>query len=395
MNKSDSFPIDDLVVGTVSTESLQDSRGVLVVPGGLEITDALIETLRIRGVTQLRPVKRSTESSTAGKSPTNPGPGPTEPARAYSDQQVQRIRGAFQASESTVESLVRAIDSGGTIDMREADRQVDQFIGELVEDPDPVVAGALEYEANLKLAKRCVQFSVLSMAMGMRLQLLVDEVRKLGSAAMIHDCALFDLPITSRFPHQAKSELQRRQYHRHPLAAKEMLELADTANPEIKILVSQVHELLDGSGFPMRISAAQIHPLSRILCVADAYLTLTSPPKGCSRIVPCDAVAYLISGASRGQYSAKAVNGLLRAVTTYPIGSIVELSDSTKARVIRSDGKDFGSPILESLDQRGRVIHLKDERLFIARPIVSAEMHEVRLSDAYDSLNGDVSTVSA
>ena len=390
MNTTNKISIDELAVGSVAEESLHDQRGTLLVPGGLAITNALIATLRARGATTLFWSKSPSDSPAAETDP----PAKVDSAKAYSDEQVQRIRSSFQSSTSIVESLVRSIDGGGDVNMRDAERQVDAFIGELVDDPDPVVAGALEYEANLKLAKRCVQFSVLSMAMALRLRLGVDQVRKVGSAAMIHDCALFDLPITARFPHQSKNETQRSQYIQHPLVAQDMLEHAGGVDPDVKTLVGQVHELLDGSGYPMRLPAAQIHPLSRILCVADAYLTMTSPPKGCPRIVPCDAVAYLISGASQGQYSAKAVNGLLRAVTTYPIGSVVELSDATRARVIRSNEEDFGSPILESLDERGRVIHLKDERLFIARPIVSSEQREVRLPDAYESLGTNVDAVS-
>ncbi len=386
-----SYSIDDLVVGTSATESLHDQRGTLLVPSGLAITDALIATLRARGVTTLKSAKQSSPSAS---DTSDPDARDLAVSPVYSDKQKQRIRSSFQASTSAVESLVRSIGAGENIDLRDAERQVDNFINELVDDPDPVLASALEYEANLKLAKRCVQFSVLAMGMGLRLKIPVAQVRILGSAAMIHDCALFDLPFTSRFPHQIRNESQRRQYLQHPLVAKQMLQFADRMDPEINVLVTQVHELLDGGGFPMRLKAAQIHPLARILCVADAYLTMTSPPKGCARIVPCDAVAYLISGASRGQYSAKAVNGLLKAVTTYPIGSIVELSDTTKARVIRSDGDDFASPILESLDRRGRIIRLKDENLFIARPIISAEMHEVRLPDAYDSLGQGLDTVS-
>ena len=398
MTTQNSISIDDLVIGAVADESLYDQRGMLLVPSGLVITDALIATLRGRGATALSAAKPSVSSmdppSSSCKATDAEASRKSESARVYSDEQVQRIRGRFQASTGVVESLARSAEANGTVDLREAEREVENFIGELVDDPDPVVANALEYEANLKLATRCVQFSVLSMAIGLRLQLPREQVRKIGAAAIVHDWALFDLPMTARFPHQTRTDAQRKQYLQHPLVAKEMLEFADQVDPETKVMVAQVHELLDGSGYPKRIRAAQIHPLSRILCVADAYLTLTSPPKGSPRIVPCDAIAYLISGASKGQYSAKAVNGLLRAVSPYPIGSIVELSDATKARVIRCDTDDIYSPIVVSLEQRGRVIQLKDKQLFIARPIISSEQNEIRLPDVYQTLatpSGDAS----
>jgi HD-GYP domain-containing protein (c-di-GMP phosphodiesterase class II) len=162
---------------------------------------------------------------------------------------------------------------------------------------------------------------------------------------------------------------------------------------DLKLFVSQVHELMDGSGYPRRLTANGLHPCSRVLCVADAYLTMTSPPKGCPRIVPCDAVAYLIYGASQGKYSPKAVTGLLQAVTLYPLGSIVELSDTTKARVIRANGKDYGYPIVESLAETSRVINLKQSGLFVTRPIPSSEFHEVRLPETYKELNEAIASL--
>ncbi len=166
-----------------------------------------------------------------------------------------------------------------------------------------------------------------------------------------------------------------------------MLSTVENVAAEVKLFVSQVHELLDGSGFPRQLTANSLHPASRVLCVADTYLTLTAPPKGCPRIIPCDAVAYLINGASQGKYSAKAVTALLHAVTLYPIGSIVELSDTTKARVIRANGKDYGYPIVESLVDSARIINLKETDLFVTRPIPSTEYHEVRLEETQKELN--------
>jgi len=383
MNFTQTIPLADLVIGSVADRSFYDEQGALLVPSGLQITEALIATLRARSIEYLHSsCDRERNASADLGSSTEDAP----LVDVYSPQRVQQIRSSFQSGATLVDNLVRQLTSSGQFDLQQAETQVDHFIGELTQDPDAMIANALQYESNLKLATRCIQLSVLAMAIGLRLDLGREQLQLLGAAGLMHDWGLFDLPITARFPHQRMNETQRNRYRQHPQAAKEMLQFASQANPDLKNLVAQVHELLDGSGFPARLPAAQIHPLSRILGVADAYLTMTSPPKDFPRIIPCDAMAYLISAASRGQYSAKAVNGLLRAVTIYPIGSIVELSDQTRARVIRSDHQDYGSPIVESLDHRGKVLRLKDESVFIARPIPSHEMHEVRLPDAYESL---------
>ncbi len=291
--------------------------------------------------------------------------------------------------------LTEAFKRNGVTDLRKTEPHVDNFINELCDDPDPIIANALKYEADLELAHRCVQFAILSLAIAHQMGLPLQEMRDIGSAAMIHDWGLFDLPPESRFPHQISDQETRVTYIRHPLIAVRMLECVEGVTPAVKSMVAQVHELLDGTGFPNGLSADDIPLSSRVLSVADAYLTMTCPPRDCARIVPCDAIAYLISAASQRKYSAAAVTGLLKAVTLYPLGSIVELSDTTKVRVIRANGNDYGYPIVETLSQPSRLINLKFCDLFVTRPITSPEINEVRLPETYVELNQTLSHCGA
>jgi HD-GYP domain-containing protein (c-di-GMP phosphodiesterase class II) len=388
--------LDELVVGAIAGVSLYDEQGVLLIAEGVEITSTLIDKLRRRGVRKLHGEKPRHDSR---RSSANKRESPRAQRRAagesivpgispnYSAKKVQRIQDQFAAGEKAISYLCQAIRCSSATDLHRTDAHVEAYIHELTDDPDPVVANALAYEADLELAHRCVQFSILSMAIARHLEIPSYQLRDLGSAALVHDWSLFDLPAESRFPHQGMGDEIRAAYYRHPITTVEMLNTVRNVGADIKLFVSQVHELLDGSGFPRQLEANGLHPASRILCVADAYLTMTSPPKGSPRIIPCDAVAYLIAGASEGKYSPKAVTGLLHAVTLYPIGSIVELSDTTRARVIRSNGKDYGYPIVESLVDTTRIINLKETDLFVTRPIPSSEYREVRLPETHKVLH--------
>lgn len=388
------FGLDDLVAGAIVGENLCDERGVLLIAEGVKITNELIENLRRRGVTMLyRAGGQPNRGRSAARQPAQPRPRSQVSdsysglSSNYSPQKVERVKHQFDAGKRAVSYLCQAIKRSGSTNLGRTDACVEQYVNELVDDPDPVVANALSYEADLELAQRCVQFSVLSLAIGQQMNLSIEQLGHLGSAAIVHDWSLFELPAESRFPHQPMTDEVRAEYLRHPIATVQILNEIQDVPAEVKLFVSQVHEYLDGSGFPRKSKADQLHPLSRILCVADAYLTMTSPPKGCPRIIPCDAIAYLINGASQGRYSPKAVTGLLQAVTLYPIGSIVELSDATKARVIRGNGKDYGFPIVESLMDATRIINLKDSDIFVARPIAVPEYHEVRLPETSKELN--------
>lgn len=386
--------LDDLVIGSTALVELLDENGRVMIPQGMLITAALIENVRRGGVIVLHvpgihdPTIASVQDSVSSADAVE-GYGKLP----YAPSRVQRLQERFHACEQLIDQLSGALRQGETIYGRELEEHVDAYTEELLEDPDAVIASALQYQSDLTLARRCVQLSLLGMAMAIVQKRQPREVQELGTAALMHDWSLFSLVPEARFPHFRMSEPLRQAYTRHPLASEALLFNVRGTTAVQRCCVAQVHELLNGTGFPRGVSGREIHPLARILSVADGFLTLTSPPNGFVRILPCDAVAYLIAGASKGRYAPAAVTALLEAVTLYPIGSILELNDATLVRVIRSNGSDFGYPVVQLLSEPQEVIDLRASELFVTRPV--SEHDEARLPDAYKELNSVVDPTHA
>lgn len=399
--------VKELKVGVPAATALYDENGVVIVGRGILVTSRLIDKLKQRGVARLytRPAgKRSAgqqrRSAPAAESPlrqdsaeppaNDPAPGqpPVEPAvpaelAAYDREKLRRLESLHALSLQTVERLAVAVQRREPVELSSTDPAIEAMIDELVDDPDPVVASTLRYQADLDLARRCVQFSTLCLAVGVTMNVSPMALRDLGRAALLHDYGLFELPPEGRFPHFTMDEKTRQAYRRHPLVAEQWMHLIGGATFTLSLLVAQVHELMDGSGFPRSLGGRSIHPLARVLSIVDAYLSLTSPPKGHPRVVPCDAVAYMINGVSRGLFAPTAATGLLKTVTLYPIGSLVELSDTTRVRVIRSRGHDYGYPVVQPVSPPGEAFDLKTSGLFVTRPIPALEGYEVRLPESY------------
>ncbi|MEM9644332.1 MAG: HD domain-containing phosphohydrolase, partial [Planctomycetota bacterium] len=223
--------------------------------------------------------------------------------------------------------------------------------------------------------------ATLAQGVGMQMKLPPKELRELGQVALIHDWSLFELPANERFPHQTKSEAAKAAYRRHPEISSQWLSQIPNLSSSAAQICSQVHERLDGSGFPNRIRNEAMHPSARILSVVDTYLTLTSPPTGHARVVPADAIAYLVYGMSAGKFAPTAVSGLLETISLYPLGSVVELSDTSQVRPIHTNGADYGYPTVQDTKDASRRVDLKGSDLFVTRPIVSPEFGETRLNE--------------
>jgi len=312
----------------------------------------------------------------AGNLRTNYSPvRPIDPAVTV---QVDRL--VAQAAD-TVEELGRSLADGTLRDATPIRTIADDFLKELKGDSDQTVAASLRQYADQELSMRSVQMSVLSMAIARAMKLDDTEQATVGSAALLHDMALFQLPEGERSAQAAQRPVARRVYESHPAIAYDMLERVRDIDGTVRLIVLQVHEQADGSGFPRRITMARTHRLARVVNLADAYLTLIGCGTGGQQIMPADAIAYLMHHSCAGRFDSAATCGLVRAVSLYPLGSMVMLSNNRTARVARVVDQNPASPIVTFVDEddSDTLAKLDETGLKILRPLDEMALSRRRL----------------
>lgn len=103
-----------------------------------------------------------------------------------------------------------------------------------------------------------------------RMRLSLVEIETIQYGALLHDIG--KLSLTSQLnggSGEAVEEIAEL-YKRHPELGGALLDGVSFAD-DVKSIVLQHHERLDGSGFPYGLAGDAIHPLARIVAVADAY----------------------------------------------------------------------------------------------------------------------------
>lgn len=98
----------------------------------------------------------------------------------------------------------------------------------------------------------------------------VDTIRR---AALLHDIGMLGIPNTILDKPGPLTTKEWTVMHRHPLLSQEILSRVH-AFGEIAVLAGQHHERLDGTGYPLHLSADQLSLESRILAVADVFSAL-------------------------------------------------------------------------------------------------------------------------
>lgn len=193
--------------------------------------------------------------------------------------------------------------------------------------------------------------ALISQAMGIALCLDGKELSFLGFCAMAHDIGMTDcLDIANT--EEKFSDEEFAVITRHSAAGAEKVDRIIDMDYKFKnramAVISQVHERMDGSGYPGRLSGDAIDIFARIIGAADVYEAMSHPRPWREAYHPHTAVKYLIDNESRG-FDARAIKAFMEAMTLYPPGSLVALSTGEIARVVMANKGSLTKPVVEIL----------------------------------------------
>lgn len=95
---------------------------------------------------------------------------------------------------------------------------------------------------------------------------------KLGMASLLHDIGLKEVDPQILSNPRPTLNLEKRQiYETHSVRGREILQTLREVPNEIAQIVFEHHESCHGRGYPSRLAREKIHPLAKIVAVADAF----------------------------------------------------------------------------------------------------------------------------
>jgi len=151
-----------------------------------------------------------------------------------------------------------------------------------------------------------------AVALGSFVDLGHEDLLDLSLAAFLHDVGKLKVP---RSILEKPSSLTPREWAKvrpHPKWSVQLLE-GNGLKWSVERTILQHHERLDGSGYPWGLRGAQIHPLSRMIALADAYDALTSERPYRPRLSPLKALR-VIKDEMAGQFDRDLFVALVHAL---------------------------------------------------------------------------------
>jgi hypothetical protein len=176
---------------------------------------------------------------------------------------------------------------------------------------------------------------------GKRMGLSKPELRALTHAAAVHAVGLTRMP--PNMPEEEPGvQLRGTPLASYPTYSAMLLEQCGGFDGEVKRIVSEHRERLDGSGLPRGLKGDKIHPHALIL---GAIRELQIRCAG-NAVSPAVALAGIYK-TLRETHGTVIANHLASAVLLIPVGTYVQLSDGSVARVARLNETARLSPVVE------------------------------------------------
>ena len=206
--------------------------------------------------------------------------------------------------------------------------------------------------------KHSVDVATISMILAKQQGLSRQHIYEIGVAGLLHDVGKTKVPIEILNKPGRLDDEEFAVMKQHSVFSYRMVQNNPEFSNEIALAVLQHHEKINGAGYPMGVNESQITPYAKILSVADIYDALVTERPYKPAFTQRDAVEMIMS--MTNELDMKAMKSFLESMILYPVGSIVELSNGEKAKVVRNSPHYILRPTVVGLTS-GKVYNLGED----------------------------------
>ncbi|MBB6215843.1 HD-GYP domain-containing protein (c-di-GMP phosphodiesterase class II) [Anaerosolibacter carboniphilus] len=307
--------VDFLINGMILAKNIYDCDGTILLAAGVRIRDSYITKLK---ELQIDEVYIQAEET--------------------ADMVIEDIIHEQNRLEARklAKTIMENIRMGNNIEMKEIYRRVNLIIDDLLNHRNVMVQLCDIRTVDDYTFAHSVNVCVLSIITGISMGYNHQRLRDLGVGALLHDIGKMQIADTILNKPGELNEDEFDVIKKHSdLGYALLCEIPDIAI-DVKIVALTHHERYDGSGYPFGKKSEEIHEFSRIVAVADVYDALTSDRVYKQKILPHQAMEYLIAMAGH-LFDPEIVKAFIRYIAVYPLGYIVALSSGERGIIIDSN----------------------------------------------------------
>lgn len=294
--------IENAVPGMVLDHDIVDERGSLLLEKGITLTASYIEHLKNLHISII-----SVADNPAGEVKTHPAI-----SLVLRNEIEQNLNTLFTLQQDVLFNYKLL---GSHLDKLHT--TMHNLIDELDCNPDNLINTQV-CQLSLNDVKHAANVCLMSVITGLYLKFSRPMLHNLALGALLHDLGK-TLLFTKKRPDTKQL---------HTLLGRHLL-MQSSINPAAALIAAQHHENFNGSGMPLKLAGKEIHPLARIVRIADYYDRAAAMAEGSSLN---DTVETMLS-TTKQLFDPNMLKAFFNTIAVYPVGSLVRLSNQQKAYV--------------------------------------------------------------
>ncbi|WP_111882045.1 HD-GYP domain-containing protein [Paracidovorax anthurii] len=240
----------------------------------------------------------------------------------------------FARATRTYERLALNVEQDPAEARKATETLISGCVDELMASGDSAIR-LLSERAGTRAALHSVNVTVLALLLGKSLGLRSDDLNALGVAALLHDLGKITLPPHVAQPGAMLGPADQALYEAH-VGESVVLAQRMGLGRAVVTAIAQHHELADGSGFPLGLTAGDLASAGQVLALVNYYDRMCNPLRGAGPLTPHEALSVIFAQ-HRARFDAKVMQAFIRLMGVYPAGSIVQLTNDRYAIVVAVD----------------------------------------------------------
>lgn len=267
--------------------------------------------------------------------------------------ELPRARAAVAATEDVLALLRQDLVIEGQLRVDGLPAAVEGLVASVARNRDALIWVARVRQLDAELYSRGIQVAAYLLALGRQLGFPSEDLHRLALIGLLMDAGKSRLdPALLKHPGSYSPE-QFETVKTHVNASLDLLSGALLLDHRVREGIAHHHERVDGTGYPNGLAGEDISLFGRMAAIADAYTALTSPRPHAAALSSYDAFQVLHQHAGT-QFHAALVEEFVRAVSLFPVGSLVLLSSEQVAVVTAQDARQRLEPQVLVLTDSGK-----------------------------------------
>ena len=215
-----------------------------------------------------------------------------------------------------------------------------------------ILQSIMPYKVDNFLVMHSLRSAVFAIVVGMELKMQNHQLAELATAALMHEIGLIHINENIYSRDSELSDEEKKYLYVHPVLSCKILKKAKFPLP-ICLGTLDHHERDNGTGYPQKLTGEKISLYGKIIAVVCSYEAMTGERKYRKAQDPATGLLNVLRRES-SQYDEEVLKALLNALSFFPIGSFVYLSNNTVAQVIDNNSEDPRFPVVRVIDRSAK-----------------------------------------